>query len=195
MQEQDTYAWKVFHQQFEVRMPQAFAYLNPYNEARGVPKMTDKAYERELANTLVNTYRTLSQLIELADVGATIMFAKTDDVHVAYNLLEGFLNEWASRMEIHDVVSVPSEEEKQRLAEAYEDIRKVEEFIQLMIPAVIRTRPQQKLPEVVTRLHDLLGITDQHRTDAHYRQSAEIKSTPFDDRLSRGAAQRSRRWR
>ncbi len=195
MREEDTFAYQLFHSSFEVSMPQAFAYLNPVTEARGTYLSGDKALDREIAFSLVTTYRTLAQLIELVDLGAKLIFNRVEDIPRAYKILQGFLDEWARRMEINDIVSVITPEEKERLREAYKDIEKVEEFIQVMIPAVQRVKPAEKRSEGMTKLQMLLGITEEHLTTRRAEEASKLKSTPFEDRLTRGAQSRVRRWR
>lgn len=195
MREEDTFAYQLFHSQFEVSMPQAFAYLNPGHERRGVYTSGDKALDREIAMSMVTTYRTLSQLIELSENGARLCFNNLADVSRAYLILQGFLDEWVARLELNDIVAVISPEEKERLNIAYKDIQQVEEFINLMIPAVQRTKPAQQRSKGLTMLHQLLGITEDQLLANRAQQASELKHTPLEDRLSRGALTRARRWR
>lgn len=195
MREEDTNTWKLFHQQFEVSMPQAFAYLNPHSEQRGVFVSKDKALERELANMMVTTYRTLNDLVELCDAGARLVFNRVDDIPVAHQILQGFLDEWVERLELNDIVGTTTPEDVERLRVVYKDIKKVEEFTQYIIPAVIRLKPAQKRSESMQLLHSILGITTDGLNAAASQEAAEFKPVPFEDRLSRGAATRARRWR
>lgn len=195
MREEDTFAYQLFHTSFEVSMPQAFAYLNPHTEQRGTFMSGDKALDKEIAYSMVTTYRTLAQLVELVELGARLAFNRVEDIPRAYKILQGFLDEWVQRMEINDIVSVITPEEKERLREAYADIQKVEEFVNVMIPAVQRVKPAEKRSAGMNMLHSLLGITEDQLNAKRSEQAAKLTSTPFDDRLTRGAQSRTRRWR
>lgn len=130
MEDRNTPIWKIFHNYYEITMPQHHLYSQEYIETFGIPTSGDVNVDREMGNSPINARRTIAQIADLLSEGADITINKPDLSSEIYQCIRDYLREWQVRVNSSPVaIDVP-----------LEDLQKLEFLAESLLPMVKETQ-------------------------------------------------------
>lgn len=197
--EKKTPAYKVFHWQFQVILPAAYAIPEQDIMTFGTLTTGNKKMDADYANEAVTTYRTIAELTKLYSEGCRITLVNPrEDSPKIYDLVQLLLRDWADDFNKGFSVHRKTEEETKRMQSVIKDIELLEAFAEMMYPAAKRVMPAiTKSSSLAAKLSQLssfkLTLSRQGSTETAPAVDKAAPS-PFNDNLTSAAKDRVRSW-
>lgn len=91
-------AYKIFHYEWNVAIPQMYVYTEEYMRQNGTVMSGDAVYDARLPNQFVGGRYTIAQMTVLMDEGATIRLDVPQDAKAIYDIIARHLEDWSTSL-------------------------------------------------------------------------------------------------